>query len=431
MIRAGARRRLDVLLCTIGSHGDVHPFVGLGMTLRERGHHVAIATNEHFKPLVTQAGLEFVQLGTDELYRQTTQHPNLWSSRRAHEVVFGVVSQMLRPLYDLVVQRVQSRETMVVGSSLAIGARVAQDRLGFPMATVHLSPSIFRSLYDPPAFGPGLPKWAPKWAFKAFWSVADRYIIDPHILPAINALREEVGLPPVSRVLKDYWHSPDLVIGMFPDWYAHQQSDWPAQTQLTGFPLFDESAMMSLPSHLEEFLVSDEPPVVFTPGSAMWQGREFFETSIEAARRVGRRAVLLTRHAEQIPSPLPDDALHIDYAPFSLLLPRVAALVHHGGIGTSAQALRAGVRQLVVPMAHDQFDNAARMQRLGVARVLPHRRYGVRRATRELRELLGSREYGIKGHWVREWFRNERPLDESATLIERMAQPRLDAASAA
>jgi UDP:flavonoid glycosyltransferase YjiC (YdhE family) len=162
----------------------------------------------------------------------------------------------------------------------------------------------------------------------------------------------------------------------------------------------------------------------------MWQGKQFFRTSIEACRRINRRGVLLTRHAEQIPQNLPDGIIHVPYAPFSQLLPHVAALVHHGGIGTSAQAMRAGVRQLVTPMAHDQFDNAARLKRLGVARVLPYPRYTARRAARELRKLI-SREYGIRCHWVREWFRNERPLDETCRVIEALAPEQADGTATA
>jgi rhamnosyltransferase subunit B len=429
-MRVSRGRGLDILLCTIGSHGDVHPFIGLGLVLRQRGHRVTLITNEHFQPLARKAGLEFIQLGTDTQYHQTAQDPKLWSSRRAHEVVFDMVSQLMRPLYDIIAQRVVPGETVVVGSSLAIAARVAQDKLGFAMATVHLAPSIFRSAYDPPEFPYALPRWSPRWAFDVFWAAADRFVIDPHILPAVNRLRHDVGLPPVKRILKDYWHSPDCVIGMFPDWYAHVQKDWPAQTRLTGFPLYDESGIVEMPRELDHFLRDGEPPIVFTPGSAMWQGRAFFEASIEAARRVGRRAILLTRHAAQIPSPLPNGVIHADYVPFSQLLPRVAVLVHHGGIGTSAQGLRAGVRQLVVPMAHDQFDNAARLERLEVARVLPHVKYTARTAARELRALIASREYAIRGHWVREWFRNERPLDDASRLIEQLAPLQRDHAAA-
>ena len=108
-----------------------------------------------------------------------------------------------------------------------------------------------------------------------------------------------------------------------------------------------------------------EPPIVFTPGSAMYHGQDFFRASVEACKQLNRRGILLTRHAEQIPADLPATIRHFSYAPFSLLLPRAAALVHHGGIGTSAQAMAAGCRQLITPFAHDQFDNADRLRRLG------------------------------------------------------------------
>ncbi|HTL30525.1 MAG TPA: nucleotide disphospho-sugar-binding domain-containing protein, partial [Tepidisphaeraceae bacterium] len=301
-------------------------------------------------------------------------------------------------------------------------------KMNFPLASVHLAPSIFRSVEDPPAIAGGPPRIAPKFIHRFVNWFGDHFVVDPSIGPRLNELRKELGLAPVKGIFRDYWHSPDCVIGMFPDWYAHSQRDWPKQTILTGFPLFDESGLNDLSPGVLDFLRAGEPPVVFTPGSAMWQGKHFFRASIEACRRIHRRGILLTRHAEQIPKNLPDGIIHVPYAPFSQLLPHAAALVHHGGVGTSAQAMRAGVRQLVTPMAHDQFDNAARMKRLGVARVLPYRKYTARHATRELRKLI-SREYGIRCHWVREWFRNERPLDETCKIIESLAPEQADDAA--
>src|SRR5262249_33851816 len=141
---------------------------------------------------------------------------------------------------------------------------------------------------------------------------------------------------------------------------------------------------------LQQFLDAGEPPIAFTFGSAMWHAHEMLETSAKACAMLNRRGILLTRHREQVPSSLPPGVIHVDFAPFSELLPHCAALVHHGGIGTCSQGLAAGVPQLVVPHAHDQPDNAARLVRLGVARKLEPRQYRINSVVRELGELLGS-----------------------------------------
>src|SRR5262249_34229253 len=160
----------------------------------------------------------------------------------------------------------------------------------------------------------------------------------------------------------DWWHSPQLVIGMFPQWFAQPQPDWPKQTVLSGFPLYDEPEITPIDAELESFLRAGEPPIAFTPGSAMWAAEEYFEQGVQTCIRWNRGGLLLTRHRDHFPARLPPGVIHVHYAPFSDLLPRCAGFVHHGGIGSSAQALAAGVPQLVTPFAHDQPDNAFRLK---------------------------------------------------------------------
>ena len=167
--------------------------------------------------------------------------------------------------------------------------------------------------------------------------------------------------------------------------------DWPPQTVVTGFSFYD-GVEDSLPKVLEDFLGSGEPPIVFTLGTAAVHDAD--AESAKALKRLGRRGVLLVgSEATNIPPHLPDTILPVAYAPFSLLFPRSAAIVHQGGVGTTAQAMRSGRPMLVVPFGVDQPDNAERMRRLGVARVLSRKRYSVQSAARELEALLGQTRY--------------------------------------
>src|SRR5687767_13314973 len=382
---------MDFLLITIGSHGDVHPFVGLGMRLRRRGHRVRLVTNSHFEPLARAAGLDFVELGTSEEYLRVANDPDMWSPRRSFYAVFGWVAKTLEQVYGLI-KRNLTDDTVVASSTLVLAARIAEDKLGFPHATIHLAPGVMRSIVDPPKL-PGLvlPKWLPMSWRRAFWDFADNRILDPFIAPPVNALRARLGLPPVRHVLRDWWHAPRLTIGMFPDWFAPPAADWPPQVRLTGFPLFDERGISALSEPLQDFLArNSRPAVAFTPGSAMFQGERFFAAAVDSCVRGGFRGILLTRHAEHVPRDLPADVIHVDYAPFSELLPRVAALVHHGGIGTSAQGMAAGVPQLVTTITHDQPDNAHRMKRLGVAETIPMSKFSGRRGARLINTLFAA-----------------------------------------
>ena len=194
----------------------------------------------------------------------------------------------------------------------------------------------------------------------------------------------------VRSVLGSWWLSPQRVIGLFPDWFGQRQPDWPAQVRLTGFPLYDGLGQVPVPAEMDEFLDEGEPPIVFTPGTMMRHPRQFFAAAVDACGRLGRRGLLLTRFRDQLPATLPADVRHFDYVPLSQVLPRAAALVSHGGIGTLSQALAAGIPQLVMPLGFDQFDNAARLERLGVAATLIPRRFRGPAVAHELAWLLTS-----------------------------------------
>jgi UDP:flavonoid glycosyltransferase YjiC (YdhE family) len=185
-----------------------------------------------------------------------------------------------------------------------------------------------------------------------------------------------------------WMHSPQLVIGLFPEWFAQPQSDWPPRTHLVGFPLWDAGAAPAWPDEAEAFLRGGEPPVVFTPGSAAATMHQYFRESVEALRSLKVRAMLVTNFPEQVPADLPPHARVFGYLPFSELLPRAALLVYHGGIGTLAQTVKAGIPHFVVPNGHDQFDNGWRIEQLGLGRSLPQTKYRAQSVAREIRGIL-------------------------------------------
>jgi len=373
----------------VGSAGDVHPFVGIGRALRARGHDVVIVTAAPFERMVTAAGLGFRETVSAEIFDRVSRHPDLWNSFRGLKLVLGTVASYLRLGYARVAE-VYEPGTVLVGHALSFATRLFEDKHGVPAATLHLAPSIFRSDFEQPAVAPerDLTR-APRWIKRSFWWLVDRFLIDPLVVPQLNAFRRELGLPSVSRVFRHWVHSPQRVIGLFPDWFAPPQPDWPQALHLTGFPLYDESDQQQLSPALVEFLDAGSPPIVFTPGSANQNAASFFRAAIDAVARLNRRAVLLTRYTEHLPS-LPPTVLHEPYAPLSRLLPRCAALVHHGGIGTLAQGLAAGIPQLTMPMGFDQPDNTSRLLRLGVARWSEPSRFSGETAARVLDALLSD-----------------------------------------
>lgn len=406
----------------VGSSGDVHPFIGIGRQLRARGHEVVIVTAAPFAGAVRAAGLEFAPFGTTEEFDAVTRHRDLWHPRRGLTLVFAGVAARLRQAYAGLEQLYVPGRSVLVGHSLSFATRVFEETHGVPAATLHLAPSIFRSEVAPAAFAPGhdAARW-PAWIKRAAWWAIDLFLLDPPVVPTLNAWRRELGLPPVAHPFRDWLHSPQRVIGLFPDWFGAPQPDWPAAVRLTGFPLYDESDQAGVPASLERFLDAGPPPLVFTPGSANQAASRFFAAAVDASRRLGRRALLLTRYADHLPATLPPGVHHEPFVPLSQALPRCAALVSHGGIGTLAQGLAAGVPQLTMPMGFDQPDNVTRLSRLHVGTwVTPSRFDGPRVAT-ALDRLLGSADTAAACRQWAERMRASRAVEATCDLLEQLA----------
>lgn len=384
-----------VILCTIGSSGDVHPFVGLGRVLAGRGYRVTIVTAGYFRGLVESAGLGFADPLPEVDYREMIRTPRIWHRLHGPRTIIDLaVRPLLEPVYRSIVDVQTPGRTIVCGSSLAFGARVAQEAAGIPLVSVHLSPLIFRSGFEGPRMPALCVHRGPAWWRRLQWFAIDA-ASDRMILPWLNAFRARHGLAPVRRVFRDWMHSPLRVLGMFPDWFAAPQPDWPPQVRLTGFPLYSEEGVVEPCDEARRFVEQDRP-LVFTPGSGNVFGHGFFRAAAEACRRLGRSGLLLTRFPEQVPATLPAGVRHFEFLPFTWLLSRSAVLVHHGGIGSTSQALAAGIPQVIMPMGFDQFDNGDRVARLGVGRMLPRSRFDGRRLAATITPLLAEASVAVR-----------------------------------
>ena len=353
------------ILVAVGSAGDVHPMAAVAQALKSRGHRVTLIASGYFAELADAMRLDFVGLGTRAEYQEAMRDPELWHPRRGLVAIWKRISPHLQDCLDWI-QANRDENTVLVGTTLALSARIARDTSGLPLATIHLAPMALMSANDPPQIQHGaLPGWIPRAWVNALWNLADLWLLDPAIAPDINAIRQKAGLPPVKHIMRRYIHSPDKVLLLYPEWFAPNPGDWPANSECMGFPRFDEAGLNALPEGLEEFLEAGEKPLLFTPGSAMQHAHRFFENAVACCKTLNKRGIIVTPYPQQLP-PLPANIKRFDYIPFSQVLSRVALVAHHGGIGTCSQGLAAGIPQLVVANAHDQFDNGNRLKRLGV-----------------------------------------------------------------
>jgi UDP:flavonoid glycosyltransferase YjiC (YdhE family) len=364
--------------------------------LRRRGHTVTIATSEIYRAKVEGEGLRFHAIRPDlgpwidnpEVSRRLV-HP-----RKGTEYVFReLFLPWIEQSFEGTLEAARDAD-LIVGHAIAFATPTVAEYLKKPWVSIALQPSIFLSANDPAAISGAAfltPLFSLGPGFARLFYRFVRRIMSRWGAP-LNALRAKRGLSPLRNPLLDDMFSPYGTQGWFSRVLARPQKDWPARTAITGFPFYDKlEPGQGLSPALARFLDSGPAPVVFTLGStAVLDAGGFYRESLAAVRKTGYRAVLLVgRDPRNTPqAPVPDTVFVTEYAPYSELLPRAAATVHQGGVGTTAQALRAGKPMIVVPFSHDQPDNGRRVERLGAGRIIPRSRYRADRVARELRTLL-------------------------------------------
>ncbi len=336
------KKSLRVIILAIGSAGDVYPFIALAKNLRARGHEVFIAATPFFEEIITANGIAFRALGTVEDFERVKNDRRLWNPALAMPAVMSLaVAPSHEPILAISRELNLPGRSVILASSLAFGARTAGELLDIPVAGAHLAPALFRTLHaQPKLYGMIIGDKAPKWLKALQWWFGGK-LVDRYGLPELNRFRAKHDLPPAKNLLADWWHAPAAVFALFPEWFAPAQPDWPAQTRQTGFAMFDGEGKNPWPDGLADFLAEGDPPVVFTPGSAMAQGEKFFREAAKTVEKLGCRALFITAFPDSVPPDLPPRIRHFHYLPFSEILPRAAALVYHGGVGTCARALQA------------------------------------------------------------------------------------------
>jgi UDP:flavonoid glycosyltransferase YjiC (YdhE family) len=401
------------LLVAQGSFGDINPCAGIALRLQERGHEVLFLTTEYYEPFLKRLGIEVVStLSREEHLRifassDWTRHFGVFPAI-AWELLAGPARREYAAIQDLYLPG----ETVLLSRGRGLGARIAQEKLGVPMATLVMSPKWLRSIYHP---GPAsmLPKPVRKWLKSAFDSR-----VSAKVMPETNRLRNELGLPELRGIFDDWIFSPQLMLGLFPEWFQPPLLDWP-EIHLSGFPLFDGSDSKELAVEVEEFLGDGEPPLLVNAVSWMQAAREFFTRSVAALRRTGARAILLSPFPDNVPPNLPPGIRYFGYVPHRLLLPRAAGIIHQGGIGTMAGALLAGIPQLIVPVnLIDGPYNGRRAASLGVGAMLWPAQYRPGRVASKLQTLLASSTVKEKCRHYAAKIKGEDGVGAACRLIE-------------
>ena len=382
-------RQTTIAFVTLGSLGDLHPCLVLGLELKRRGYRIRIITTEFYRGKVERLALDFRPMRPDwdptapELIGQCED------LKSGPEVLFRrLILPHLRDTYADLLAAVDGADLMVAGE-LVFAAPLVAEKLGLRWASLILSPCSFFSAYDP-CLLVNVPwmmsvRKAGHLPYRALLNLArwgTRHWWNP-----VRELRKQEHLSRRCDPLMRDKFSPHRVLALFSSWLAAPQSDWPGQTVQPGFVFYDGQPMESRRSEiLMRFLESGDAPIVFTLGStAVSHPGSFYATSIEVARRLSARAILIgaTREVEWITPSI----LSLPYAPYSEVFPAASTIVHQGGSGTTAQGLRAGRPMLCVPWGWDQPDNGLRAERRGGAFCIPKSGYSTERAVEMLDRL--------------------------------------------
>ena len=363
---------MHVLLVTTGVAGDVHPFLSTGAALVRRGHLVTLASDGGYRAFAERAGLGFASLGAapgpndlSERTRREMTKPGKASIAYLRDIVGPRLVPMFRVL-DAMCSR--DRPDVIACHHTAFCVPWVARRHEIPWAMGAVAPGSLPSVEEPNMY-PGMPDRDryPRWSIRLGMALATRSIARA-VDPAINRARAELGMDPGRRFLFDEMLSGGATLGFWSRTFRAEAGDDPRGTHIVGFPWFDGAADDAWRLPIERFLAGGEAPVLVTMGTSVPHAvKPMLAAAARACAALGRRALLLAGRAEFIPEGLGPHAMAMAYAPIGEVLPRCASAIHHGGLGTLARCLRAGVPMICVPHLHDQFDNARRARMLGVS----------------------------------------------------------------
>ena len=395
---------MKVYVACLGTTGDLNPYLSVAAELAARNHDVVILSDATKRARVHDAGLGFAEVMSGSSWEQFLAHPGLWDRDASMMVLYQrLFLPTMIPTWEAVLKGFQPGNTLLIGNTGAIGLKLAQEKLGLPLVHLYLTPYQLRA--------------------ETRASTAEE---ESELRNFIDQFRRTIRLPGIAGPLLDWFYSSDLALTAYPAWFDVTGQGTRPQLQFGNF-IFRDGARAAT-AGWKEFLARGEKPLVFTAGTGMRRGEDFFEAALAACTRLRSRAVFLTSYPEQLPAGLPDTVLVSNYIPLGELLPDAGGIVHHGGIGTCAQALRAGIPQLVMPMAFDQFDNADSLARLGAGSTISRSRIGTPELDDKLSMLLNDGQIAARARALSERLAGVDGTTVIADVIERGPLRRIAAA---
>ena len=359
-----------VLFVLLGTGGDVWPALQLACALRDRGDEVEVASYANVEADVRSLGLAFHAVGSREEYLAQVEQPAFWGRMGPHMAMAeGGYVRLAIPRVHALVASLRERRPVLVCTRNAYGARFAAEQFGLQCINLVYSPQqlITPDRLPYPA-NTRLARALPVFYKRAMLRLADRFNLDL-LLPTVNALRLPLGLPPIRR-LREWLFFGSPALALYPRWFDDLSALASSSVAQGDFLLRHTDEDAPLDEALLRFLDAGPPPVVCSLGTGIAHARERYALVAAALAQQGRRGVFVTTFDGNLPEQLGEHVFRVAYANLAPVLRRCALLIHHGGIGTMAQAMLAGTPQLVMPFFYDQADNGERVRRLGLGGML-------------------------------------------------------------
>jgi rhamnosyltransferase subunit B len=371
-------------MSTFGSEGDLKPPVAIGKMLHQFGAEVDFIANPFFEEMVLSEGLNFIGAGPfvdlDTILKNDTSllHPIIGPGQ-----VWKMLLGSVEYTFPVACQQIERQKPdIVVSHAIELATQWAARKHRIPYVTLSTTPLIWCSKDDPVTFVKRLrPAWMNALALHVL-----AWVSEFHFSVSTRKIRNRFQLPRAYGAMKTIFSESVLNLGCWSALFRPETCDDPVNSLITGFTIERERDPRRIPKELMDWLSQESPPVIVGLGTtARWQGRHIYQAVAVACAELKRRCLLIGPELKDLED-LENGIRAVREIPFREVFPYACVLVHHGGLGTTAQALFAGCPQLVVPFAHDQFNNAACVERLGAGLSLPSRKI----SEKSVKELFGQ-----------------------------------------
>jgi rhamnosyltransferase subunit B len=367
-----------IVLVTMGSWGDLFPYVGLSLELQQRGHDVVLAGSPAWEELVTDAGLSYRGIGKPIGFDDFRDRPEVFRPMGLgfrHALDSFLFDQIDRVTADL--DAVFDGADLLVIHPIQLAALDVAEKRGLPTVVATVFPGMIPSAHTIPGGMPMAPLEgrAGRMVNRTVWRLATT-LVGLLFDGRVNRHRAQLGLGKVHGALFKLPEHTQGVVVMAPEALIGRPPDWASSVSVTSFVNWDRGAQKPVPDETEQFLADGPPPVLITLGSSnAVVPDDFFELAVNAVTGFGHRALVVTGPAPRESVPQPGKDVHVtSFAPFNAVAPRCRAAIHHAGLGTTVSVLSAGIPQLVVPRGLDQPDTAMLLDRIGVGINVPWNR---------------------------------------------------------